>query len=146
MQQGFLRAFVSVALVAISFAPATMAYSPYTPWTNEYGLQNLVLGSSTINDVQRALGKPPDEYIQSEQMFPVIQNAFYYDEKKSGAASVFVFQNGLLAGLFYKSPNSQLVDLSYFLQNNGDVGLNSGLNAGFQPYFFQPQFFAPPLW
>ena len=110
-----------------------------TPWTAERSFQNLVLGSSSFNDVSMALGRQPDEIVRSEQMFPPITNFYYFDEDKSGAATVFVFENGFLVSLQYKSPDNQYVDMTYFLQNNGDRQLNMPYNAGYQPYFyFQP--------
>jgi hypothetical protein len=106
-----------------------------TPWSAERSFQNLVYGSSSFNDVRMAMGKPPDEVVNSEQMFPPIVNFNYYDENKSGAATVFVFENGLLVGLQYKSADNQYIDLTYFLQNNGDRALNLPYTAGYFPYY-----------
>jgi hypothetical protein len=106
-----------------------------TPWSAERSVQNLVYGSSSFNDVTMSLGRPPDEIVRSEQMYPPIVNFYYFDENKSGAATVFVFENGLLVGMQYKSSDNQYVDISYFLQNNGDRQLNFPYTAGYQGYF-----------
>jgi hypothetical protein len=112
------------------------ARSNFAPWlpSNQQDFGSLVCGASTPADVQRVAG-PPDEVVHSEQMFPVIENYYYYDAEGSGSASIFVFQNGLLVGLHYKSPDNQLVDLTYFLTNNGDMALNRQLNAGYAGYY-----------
>jgi hypothetical protein len=112
------------------------AHSVFAPWapSNQQDFGSLVCGSSTPLDVQRVAG-PPDEVVHSEQMFPVIENYYYYDNEGSGSASVFVFQNGLLVGLHYKSSNDQLIDMTSFLTNNGDTQLNRQLNAGYAGYY-----------
>jgi hypothetical protein len=112
------------------------AHSAFAPWapSNQQNFGSLVYGSSTPLDVQRVAG-PPDEVVHSEQMFPVIENYYYYDTEGSGSASIFVFQNGFLVGLHYKSPNDQLVDMTSFLTSNGDVQLNRQLNAGYAGYY-----------
>lgn len=106
-----------------------------TPWTSERSVQNLVYGSSSFNDVTMALGRAPDEIVRSEQMYPPIVNFYYFDESKSGAATVFVFENGFLVGMQYKSPDNQYVDMSYFLQNRGDRQLNYPYTGGYQGYY-----------
>lgn len=115
------------------FPLPTEARSIYAPWEPqvEQGFESLVYGASSTVDVQRVMGSP-DEIVRSGQMFPVVENYYYHDE--SGAASVLVFQNGLLASMFYQSPDKQLIDLTYFLVNNGDRRVNAPLNAGY-PYY-----------
>ncbi|MBX2861188.1 MAG: hypothetical protein KTR14_08130 [Vampirovibrio sp.] len=119
------------------------ARSTATPWTNEIGPQSLVYAASTTVDVQRAIGHP-DEVVKSQQMYPVVENYIYYEEGGTGAATVMVFENGLLVGMHYRSPSNQMVDLTYFLLNNGDRRLNYPALAGFRgysPYF--PLYQAP---
>ena len=113
-------------------ALATSAFSPWDPDSRD-GVESLVYASSSTVDVSRVLG-PPDDIVRSEQMFPVIENYYYYDKQKSGAATVFVFQNGLLMGMQYKSPNNQFVDLTCFLNNNHDTAINWPLNGGYTLY------------
>ncbi len=99
-----------------------------------FGFKDLRYGGSSGPDVQRILGAP-DEIVHSQQMYPVVENYYYYADSGSGAATVFVFENGLLVGMHYKSPDNQYVDLTYFLIDNGDRLLNFPLNAGYQGYF-----------
>lgn len=99
------------------------------------GFQNLVYGGSTTIDVQHAVGEPPDQIIRSQTMYPVIENYYYFDNNGSNAATVFVFENGLLVGLHYKSPQNQYIDLTYVLANNGDRQLNRQLRGGMRGYF-----------
>lgn len=113
----------------------TQARTVATPWSGQVGFQNLVIGSSSLNDVQMALGEPPSEILRSEQMYPVVENAYYYDASGSGAATVFVFENGMLVGMYYRSPDNQFMDLSYFLVNNGDRRLHWPLLAGYRGYY-----------
>lgn len=114
-------------------SPIAEARSITTPWTPETSFQNLVYGSSSSVDVVNVMGNPPDEIVRSEQMFPVVENFYYYD--KTGAATVFVFENGLLVGLQLKTPGNQYVDMTYFLANNGDRMLNLPMLQGFMPYY-----------
>jgi hypothetical protein len=116
-------------------APLACALNSATPWSPDASFQNLVYGSSSEGDVTRVMGKEPDEVVRGEQMFPVIENYYYYDENKSGAATVFVFENGMLVGLQMKTAGNQFVDLTYFLANNGDRYLNSPLLNGYMPYY-----------
>ncbi len=106
-----------------------------TPWTNEPSFQNLVYASSTTNDVIRTMGAPPDDIVRATQMFPVIENYYYYGEEKTGAATVFVFEHGLLVGLQLKTPGDQYVDMTYVLTNNGDRALSNPIYGGYLPYF-----------
>jgi hypothetical protein len=130
---GIAFSIVFTALI-LQFQPVR-AVSVNTPWTTENGLQNLVYGSSTPGDVHAILGAPND--IQHyEQMYPVLEEDYYYSEDKSGAASVFVFENNVLVGFYYKSPNNQVIDLSYFLPNNNDRSLTT-------PYLGQYSTFSP---
>ncbi len=121
--------------LSLFWATSGWALQNATPWTSERSVQNLVYGSSSFNDVTMALGRPPDEIVRSEQMYPPIVNFYYFDENKSGAATVFVFENGFLVGMQYKSPDNQYMDVSYFLQNNGDRQLNFPYTGGYQGYF-----------
>lgn len=113
-----------------------------TPWSSESALQNLVYGASTTADVQRAMGAPPDEIVRLETMYPVIENYNYYENKGTGAASVFVFENGLLIGLFYKSPTNNYMDFTNFLINNGDRQLNVPLLGGHYGFYPNIPFYA----
>lgn len=130
-----LTAFVLSLGCLMGITSAAWALQNATPWTAERSFQNLVYGSSSFNDVTMTLGRQPDEIVRSQQMYPPVVNFYYFDENKSGAATVFVFENGLLVGMQYKSPDNQYVDMSYFLQNNGDRQLNFPYNAGYQGYF-----------
>ena len=129
--------FSSLLIVVWGFLAFSPGYALQnaTPWTTEKSFQNLTYGMSSFNDVQSVIGKPPDEVLSSGQMYPVITNYIYYDENKTGAASVFVFENGFLVGLQYRSPDNQYVDFTYCLQNNGDRRLNSPYLAGYMPYY-----------
>jgi len=111
------------------------ARSVTSPWTSDLSFQDLVYGASSTVDVQRIMGEPPDEIVKTAQMFPVIENYYYYENGGTGAATVFVFENGLLVGLHYKSPQNQYMDLTSFLMNNGDRLLNSPMLGGFRGYF-----------
>ncbi len=117
----------------------SQARSIVAPWdpASQSEFRSLVYASSTIPDVQRVCG-PPSEIVRSEQMYPVIENHYYYDENGSGAASVFVFENGVLMGFHYKSPDNQLVDLTFCLANNGDIRLAWPYRAGY--YGYSPNF------
>lgn len=112
------------------------ARSITTPWNQqqEYTFQNLVYGSSTPWDVQRVMGRGPDEVVKAEYMYPVVENHNFYDENGSGNSSVFVFENGFLVGFHMRMKDNQLVDLTYFLTNNGDRRLNNAYNAGIWSY------------
>lgn len=123
--------------------PVSFALQNATPWTSERSIQNLVYGSSSFNDVTAAVGRQPDDIVRSEWMYPVITNFYYFDDNKSGAATVFVFENGLLVGLQYKSPDNQFIDFTYCLQNNGDRRLNNPYLAGYQNYYSNFPLFAP---
>jgi len=132
----FKSILLAVALLgSVLFSLPSFAIQSVTPWSTEKGFQNLVYGFSSFSDVQAAVGRPPDEILHSEQMYPLIQNFYYYDENKSGAATVFVFENGLLVGLQYKSPDNQFVDLTYCLQDNGDRTRNYSALGGYQSYY-----------
>jgi hypothetical protein len=114
------------------------AISGATPWSSDVSYQSLVYGSSTPHDIQLLTGKPPDDIVQAEQMYPIIQNYIYYAKGQSGPATVFVFENNLLVGLYYKSSDNQYIDLSYFLQDNGDRLLNSPILGNMYPYYLEP--------
>lgn len=123
--------FATILLVS---APA-LALQNATPWSPERSFQNLVYGSSSYNDVITVVGRPPDDIIRSQSMYPLITNFYYYDDDKSGAATVFVFENGMLLGLHYRSPDNQLLDMTYCLQTQGDRVLNYPYLAGYQGYY-----------
>lgn len=115
--------------------PTSYSRSAATPWTSEMSFQSLVYGGSSTVDVVRVMGQQPDEIVRSEQMFPVVENFYYYDENKSGAATVFVFENGLLAGMHLKTAGNQFIDCTYFLTNNGDRMLNNPMLQNYSPYY-----------
>lgn len=125
--------FISCCLLLFSYPGQARTIA--TPWTPEVSFQSLVYGASSTADVVRVMGQPPDEMIKAEQMFPVVENLYYYDPDKSGAATVFVFENGLLVGLQLKTPGDQFVDLTYMLTNNDDRSLNSPMLGGYMPYY-----------
>jgi hypothetical protein len=125
-----------LGLILISIPAEVQARTGATPWSSEVNFQSLVYGSSTTNDVVRALGRPADEIVRYEQMYPTIENLYYYDEDKSGAATVFVFESGFLVGMQLKTANNQLVDLTYFLTDNGDRRLLNPIMGGYTPYYF----------
>jgi hypothetical protein len=129
---------LSAILLMLALPPNVWARNVFTPWSEEVGFQNLVYGSSTSLDVQRVMGRAADQIVKSEQMMPIVENWYYFEEGGSGAATLFVFENNLLVGLHYKSRDNQLVDLTYFLPNNGDRRLNApalGGYASYSPYF-----------
>lgn len=126
------------------FSLSASALQSVTPWSSAKTFQNLTYGSSSYQDVVSAVGQPPDEVVRSEQMYPVIENFYYYDENKTGGATVFVFENGMLVGLQYKSPDNQFVDLSYFLQSNGDRSLHYSALGGYQAYYPYFPLYATP--
>lgn len=140
--QGQTRKKIILSLTALVLSLSFFADSSVwalqnaTPWSSERSFQNLVLGSSSFNDVTMVLGRQPDEIVRSDQMYPPITNFYYFDEDKSGAATVFIFENGFLVSMQYKSPDNQYVDMTYFLRNNGDRQLNMPYTAGYQPYYF----------
>lgn len=139
LQLSFSKALTSLMLViglVIALQVPALAVSHRTPWdqTQENSYQNLVYGSSSPLDVQRVMGRPPDEVVKGDQMFPVIENHYYYGDDGTGAATIFVFENGFLVALNLKTADDQIVDLTYFLQNNGDYNFNSRYNAGFWGY------------
>lgn len=126
----------ATSLLAAAFISLpSQAIQSVTPWSPEKSFQNLTYGASSYSDVVSVIGRSPDEIVRSEQMYPIIENFYYFDENKSGAATVFVFENGLLVGLQYKSPDNQYVDLSYCLQSNGDRNLHYSALGGTQAYF-----------
>ena len=127
----------SILLFLLGCCLPSWSVSNVTPWNPaEFGYQNLVYGASSVVDIQRSVGRPADEFVDTAgTMYPIIQNMVYYDEAGSGSASVFVLENGLLAGLFYKSANNQYIDLTFLLTDNGDRRLNQGLNGGYQGFF-----------
>jgi hypothetical protein len=122
-------------LLVYGLTPKAFCRSAATPWTSETNFQNLVYGSSSSVDVVRVMGQQPDEILRSEQMFPVVENFFYYDADKSGAATVFVFENGLLVGMHLKTAGNQYIDCTYFLTDNGDRQLNNPLLQNYSPYY-----------
>lgn len=132
--------FVMQGLVGLLFfgglffsPPLAQALVNNTPWTPEPSFQNLVYGGSSGPDVIRVMGEQPDQIVYGQQMYPVLENYYYYD--KTGAATVFVFENGLLVGMHYKSPSNQMIDLTSLLTNNGDRRLNAPLLQGYQSYY-----------
>jgi hypothetical protein len=118
-----------------SFMAPAFARSATTPWTDQVSFQNLVYGSSSTNDVVLVMGAQPDDIVRSEQMYPVVENYYYYDKEKSGGASVFVFENGLLVGLELKTATNQMIDLTSFLPNNGDRLITYPALGGYQQYY-----------
>lgn len=145
----FMQAMLLVSLCPIvtlsNVLPAYAGASNVTPWRpGQTDFQNLVYGSSSMLDVQAAIGRPADEFVQSTEMYPVIQNMVYYEEGGTGAASVFVLENGLLVGLFYKSPTDQYLDFTFVLTDNGSRAFNYPLNAGYQGFF--PQMYTNSLY
>jgi hypothetical protein len=138
LQRKHLWVLPLLAFLSLLVIPGSgYARSNVTPWASDsQGFQNLVIGASSGADIQAVMGVPPDEIIKSEIMYPVIENYFYYEEGGSGAATVFILQGGLLAGLSYKSASNQMMDLSYFLQNNNDRLYGMQYNpAGYSGYF-----------
>src|SRR5262249_53228050 len=92
--------------------------SPYEDNPFSYtqgGFQNLRYGGSTSMDVAQAIGRPPDDIVKAEQMYPVVENYIYNNEDNSGSAMVFVFENNLLVGMHYRSPRNQYIDMTYML-------------------------------
>lgn len=135
MQTGLLAGPWGTGLV-----PPCQASPLVTPWSTEAGFQNLVYGSSTPWDVETAVGRPPDETVYAGQMYPVIVNHYYFDDSGSGAATVFVYENGFLVGMHYKTPGNQLMDLTYLLINKNDRYVNAPYLGGFRGYFPTFQF------
>jgi hypothetical protein len=137
------RVTLALALLFFTFPPlagqSAWAGPGIAPWTSEAGFQQLVYGASSPWDVQSAIGRPADEVLRFEQMYPIIENHYYYDENKSGAATIFVFENNFLVGMHFKSADNQMIDLTYFLPNNGDYSRNfqtyGGGYAGYFPGF-----------
>lgn len=123
--------------------PPVWARMVATPWSPEVNWQSLVIGAST-NDVVRALGRPPDDIVRGEIMAPTIENFYYFDEDKSGAATIFVFEAGFLVGMHLKSPENQLMDVTYFLPNNGNRRLLNPVMGGMQTYWFRNRFVSMP--
>lgn len=133
----FLTLFLFLAF-EVMVPSCVFARSIATPWATGSGdvsFQSLVYGSSSAADVVRVMGNQPDEVIRGEQMFPVIENYYYYDADKSGSASIFVFENGLLVGLQMLTSGQQLVDMTYLLPSNGDRSLNQPMLGGYMPYY-----------
>lgn len=129
---------VILGLVGLGMVRGVYARSSVTPWTMEQGFQNLVYGASTSSDVQRIVGRFPDAIVRQEQIFPVVENYYFYEEGdkgQMGPATVFVFENNLLVGLLYKSSTQQWADLTYFIYDNGDRSINAPIQAGFQSYY-----------
>lgn len=125
-----------ISLLALLYLiQESQAISSMTPWDNRPSMQTLVYGMSTVGDVVNAVGEYPDEIIRSQQIYPVVENHYYYDKYGTGAATVFVFENGMLVGMHYKGSNNQLIDLTYFLTDNGDRQRNYPLNMGFRGYY-----------
>lgn len=113
----------------------TQARSVVTPWTSELGFQNLVYGASSTSDVVQIMGRYPDDLVKSEQMYPLVENYYYYEEGGTGAGTVFVFENGFLVGLLYKSSQNQYMDFTYFLPNNGDRTINNPILGRMRSYY-----------
>lgn len=127
-----------VGVLGFGLSHQVCARSAVTPWTMEQGFQNLVYGASTSTDVQRIIGRFPDAIVRQEQIFPVVENYYYYEEgdkSQTGPATVFVFENNLLVGMLYKSSMQQWIDLTYFIYDNGDRSINAPIQAGFQTYY-----------
>lgn len=130
-----MAALLLCIVLTLLLPPISYSRSAATPWTPEMSFQSLVYGGSSTVDVVRAMGQQPDEILRSEQMFPVVENFYYYDENKSGAATVFVFEGGLLAGMHLKTAGNQFIDCTYFLTNNGDRMLNNPMLQNYSPYY-----------
>ncbi len=111
------------------------ARSAVTPWTSQQTYQNLVYGATTPADLPNIIGAMPDEIERAPQMSPVIEYYFYYADGGSGEASIFVFQNNLLAGLLYKSADNQYTNLTYFLPSNGDMTINNQIMGNMMPFY-----------
>ncbi len=133
--KAFLGLGIFILLLLASPMPTVEARSAFSPWEFDQGLQNLVYGATTGADLVRIMGEPPDDIVRDEQMYPLIENHYYFDEGGTGAATVFVFQNNFLVGLLYKSPSNQFVDLTSFLPNNGDSRINNQIMGGFRGFF-----------
>jgi len=129
--------------VMYSTVSARTAARPWMPQQQEQDYSGLIYGSSSPRDVELIIGRPPDEVVKSNNLYPVVWNYIYYAEDGSKNASVFVFENGMLVGLYYKTAGEQLVDLTYFLTNNGDRRLFYPLNAGYMGYYLPYQYFNP---
>lgn len=130
---------LGVVVFMLGTFPTAHARMTATPWDGapmEGNFQNLVWGGSSTLDVAKVMGHPPDEVLKNNNMYPVIENHIFYEPGGTGNASVFVFENGLLAGLYYKSAQNRYMDLSYFLPNNGDRLMNiRAYDAGYQSYY-----------
>jgi hypothetical protein len=136
MRNAMRKWLLPFMLVVLTVLPGdSIARTGATPWSPESGMQSLVYGSSSQWDVTQAIGRQPDQIVRAEQMYPVVENSYYFDENGSGAATIFVFENGLLVGMHYKSPKNHMVDLTYCLANNGDRRLNWPMLAGYQGYY-----------
>lgn len=133
--QSFTTLLLALLLMGVSSNSVVLAISASTPWTTDVSFQSLVYGVSTPRDVQLVLGKIPDDVVKEEQMYPVREYNYFYDEKRTGAASVFVFENNMLMGLLYQSTDQQLVDVTWMLQSNGDRTLNNTIWGGTQGYY-----------
>lgn len=132
--QKYSRGILALALILLlSLFQRVDALSPVTPWSPEAGFQDLVYGSTTASEVHRIMGAMPNEVIRNEQMYPVIENHYYYGDNASGA-TVFVFENGLLAGLLYKTVNNNFIDLTYVLQDKGDRRINMPIWGDYRSY------------
>lgn len=139
---GGCKAILSGALFFFFFVTGWLAVLPVanartvvTPWTSEQTFQNLVYGGSTTGDVHQIMRSMPDEVVKNSTMYPVIENHYYFESGGTGAATVFVFENGLLVGMLYKSSNNQLVDLTHFLPNNGDRVINQPMLGNYRGYY-----------
>ncbi len=118
------------------------------PWRQQHQMgdfSGLIYGSSSPRDVELILGEPPDEVVKSQSLYPVIWNYLYYADDGNGSATVFVFENGMLVGMFLRTAGQQLVDFTSFLTNNNDRRLFYNLNAN-RRGFFNPQRFFNPLY
>ena len=139
--QGVPKTLCMAVFFLLLLFPA-MAHAMPTGYENmQNGFSQLRIGGSTPGELLGIMGSP-DEVVSSTQMYPVVDNYYYYDHNGSGAATVFVFENGFLVNMLLKSPNNQLMDLSFFLTNNGDRRLTTPYLGGYRSFFPYPQFFS----
>ncbi|MEB3244879.1 MAG: hypothetical protein VKJ06_02710 [Vampirovibrionales bacterium] len=138
-----------LALLFSTTALKASALSNFSPADgNQYaGVGELVYGASSPLDVTRALGRAPDNIVKAEWMFPVIENYYYHDNQDTNApATVFVFEGGLLAGMYFMTAQKQLTDITFMLQENGDRSLNRDLNAGYLGFYPSLPYLTSPEW
>lgn len=136
IQRAIVGLLVGWAFLFVWSGLPVLAVSSATPWRTELNFQDLIFGSTTTNQVRIIMGREPDDIVRSEQLYPVIENHYFYEEGGTGAASVFVFENGFLAGLHYKSANNQYMDLTYLLPSLGDRQMNARFfGSGYSSYY-----------